>query len=107
MSVNQTDTIDFISTTPNGEVVLTISDHYSWVETRHLQLLQNKINAYLQFIESGQIYEDYPNSAGQDLIIETVMKFEPNQEAISFLEKAKEITTKAGIGFQWQVLKAD
>jgi len=107
MSVNQTDTIDVISTTPDGKVVLTISDHHSWEETWHLQLLQDKINAYLQFIESGQIFDDYPNAAGQQLIIDTVMKFEPTEEATSFLEKAKEIITKTGIGFQWRVMKAD
>ncbi|MFZ1524341.1 MAG: DUF6572 domain-containing protein [Saprospiraceae bacterium] len=107
MSVNQTDTIDVIGTTPNGQVVLTISDHYSWDETWHLQLLQDKINAYLQFIESGQLLDDYPNAAGRELIIETVMKFEPNEEGTSFLEKAKEVVTKAGIGFQWRVLQTD
>ena len=107
MSVNQTDTIDVIVTSPDGKVVLTISDHHSWDETWHLQLLQDKINAYLQFIESGQISDNYPNAAGRELIIETVMKYEPNQEGISFLEKAKQIVTKAGIGFQWRVLQTD
>jgi hypothetical protein len=107
MSVNQTDTIDVIGTTPDGKVVLTISDHHSWDETWHLQLLQDKINAYLQFIESGQILDDYPNAASRELIIETVMKFEPNEEGTSFLEKAKEVVTKAGIGFQWRVLQTD
>ena len=89
MSVNQTDTIDVISTTPDGKVVLTISDHHSWDETWHFQLLQDKINAYLQFIESGQIFEDYPSAVGKELIIETVMKFEPSDEGTTFLEKAK------------------
>lgn len=103
MSINQTNTIDIIGTTPEGKVVLTISDHHSWEETWHLQLLQDKINAYLQFIESGQIFEDYPNASGRELIIETVMKYEPTLDATSFLEKAKEVVTGAGIGFQWRV----
>jgi hypothetical protein len=107
MSINQKYTIDIIGITPDGKVMLTISDHYSWDETWHLQLLQDKINAYLQFIESGQILDDYPNAAGRELIIETVMKFEPNEEGTSYLKKAKEIITKAGIGLQWRVLKTD
>lgn len=107
MSVNQTDAIDLIGTTTDGKVILTISDHHSWNETWHLQILQDKINAYVQFIESGQILDDYPNAAGRELIIETVMKFEPNEEGTSFLEKAKEVVTKAGIGFQWRVLQID
>lgn len=107
MSVNQTDTVDFISTTPDGKIILTISDHHFWDETWHLQLLQDKINSYLQFIESGQIFNDYPNAAGRELIIEIVMQFEPNEEGISFLEKAKGVVTKVAIGFQWRRLQTD
>jgi hypothetical protein len=103
MSINQTGIIDIIGTTPDGKVMLTISDHHSWEETWHLQLLQDKINAYLQFIESGQIFDVYPNAVKRDLIIETTMKYQPTIEAISFLEKAKEIVEGAGIGFQWVV----
>jgi len=101
--------MDAIGTKTNGQVMLTISDHHhdSWDETWHLQLLQDKINAYLQFIESGQLLDDYPTAVGRELIIETVMKFEANEEGTSFLEKAKEVVTKAGIGFQWRVLKTD
>ncbi|MBB1283794.1 hypothetical protein HRH25_05350 [Flavisolibacter sp. BT320] len=52
MSIHQTDIIDIISTTPEGKVILTISDHHPWNETWHFQLLQDKINAYMQFIAS-------------------------------------------------------
>jgi hypothetical protein len=55
MSVEQTDKIDFISTSPGEKVVLTISDHLSWDEDGHLHLLQDKINVYLEFIESEQL----------------------------------------------------
>jgi hypothetical protein len=104
MSIDQTDTIDAISTSAEGKIILTISDHYPWSDDWHLQLLQNKINAYLQFIESGQIFDNYPNAARRDLIIETVIKFEPTVSATLFLEKAKKVITKAGIGFQWRLL---
>ncbi len=104
MSINQTNIIDIIGTSPEGKVVLTISDHHSWDETWHLQLLQDKINAYLQFIESGQIFEDYPNTVGRDIVIETTMKYQPTSEAASFLEKAKDIIKGAGFDFYWRVL---
>jgi len=32
------------------------------------------------------------------------MKYEPTIDAISFLEKAKEVIMEAGIDFQWKVL---
>jgi hypothetical protein len=104
MSINQTGIIDIISTTPEGKVTLTISDHHPWQEVWHLSLLQDKINAYLQFIESGQVFEDYPEANGREFIIETVIKYSPTVEALTFLEKCKEIITEAGIGFQWRVL---
>lgn len=103
MSINQTNIIDIIETTPEGKVVLTISDHHSWGEAWHLQLLQDKINAYLQFIESGQILEDYPNAVGREVIIETAMKYQPTPEAALFLEKAKDIIKGAGFDFNWRV----
>ena len=107
MSINQTDIIDVIGTTPQGKVVLTISDHHSWDEEWHLQLLQDKINAYMQFIESGQLLEDYPNAVECDVVIETVMKYQPTSEAASFLEKAKDIIKGAGFDFHWRVLHFD
>lgn len=63
MSLDQLDKIDIISTNPKGEVVLHIADHLEWtLQKDHILLLQDKINAYLQFIESGQILEEYPTA---------------------------------------------
>lgn len=107
MSINQTNTIDVISTTPDGKVVLTISDHHSWQESWHLQLLQDKVNSYLHFIESGQIFEDYPNAVARELIIDIAMQYQPTSEATSFLEKVKDVVQAAGFGFRWRVLNFD
>lgn len=107
MSINQTNIIDFVSTRHYGKIVLSISDHHSWEESWHLQLLQDKINAYLHFIESGQITDQYPSAAGQELIIEEVMQFEPNEEAILFLKYAKEFIAGMGIEFQWRILSVE
>ena len=104
MSVNQTNVIDAISIRPDGNVSLTISDHHSWEEPWHLSLLQDKINSYLQFIETGQIFDDYPDASGKELIIQTVMKYEPTEEAISFFLQVREIVMNVGIGFEWGVL---
>ena len=107
MSINQTNIIDAIGMSHEGKVILTISDHHTWNETWHLQLLQDKINFYLQFIESGQILEDYPNAAEKELIIEILVKYQPASEAISFLHEAEEIIKDAGFGFSWKVLNVD
>lgn len=55
MSVDNLQVIDFISE-KDGRIVLTISDHLEWDDKyEHIYLLQEKINAYLMAIETGQI----------------------------------------------------
>ena len=106
MSVDQLDKVDFISTTSEGNVELTISDHLEWDDkNEHLLILQNKINAYLNFIESGQIFEEYPNSIDKKLGIELVMRHSPNEIANIFLNKCKTIINKQNIDFSWKVLE--
>jgi hypothetical protein len=59
VSVEQTDIIDIISTDrATGHVVLTISDHLDWSDsTAHQMLLQTKLNRYLAFVESDEIWK--------------------------------------------------
>ncbi len=100
------DKIDFISTSPCGSVELTISDHLEWDEkNEHVLLLQDKINSYLNFVDSGQIFEEYPNSKNKNIAIEIVMKFEPNEYALNFLQKCKSILDELNIEFKWKTLK--
>ena len=57
MSIEQSDVIDFVSIDQNDNLVLTISDHLARdEELRHLFLLQEKINAYLRFLELDPPY---------------------------------------------------
>ncbi len=65
--------IDAISISPQGIVVLTISDHIKWDENNeHLIIIQEKTNAYLEVIESGEIFESYPEAQNRKLKIEIV-----------------------------------
>ena len=60
MSVKNVNVIDFVSIDLNTDVALTISDHLEWDDNNeHLLILQNKINTYISFVESGGIYEQY------------------------------------------------
>ena len=62
MTVEQTKVIDIISLDKRtGQVILTVSDHLEWNDsTRHQEILQAKLNAYLAFVESGEILGKYP-----------------------------------------------
>jgi hypothetical protein len=61
MSVEDKNKINAISTNKEDVVALTISDHLEW-DSGHLLILQEKINSYLHFIESGQMHGSYPDT---------------------------------------------
>jgi hypothetical protein len=97
MSVDQVDVIDLISTDGAGDVVLTVSDHLDWSDSSHHQtILQKKLNAYLAFVESGEILQKYPDSAGRPILFKVVSKFRPDTEGSLFLKRAGEVIESAG-----------
>ncbi len=103
MSIDQTSVVDFVSTNKENEVVLTVSDHLEWDEkNEHLHLLQEKINAYLRFIESGEIYEEYPDAKGKKIIISVHAKFQPNEDGQTLISKMTEAVRAAGYEFQFE-----
>ncbi|HGG9734529.1 TPA: DUF6572 domain-containing protein, partial [Neisseria meningitidis] len=67
MSILEENVIDSASI-ENGILILTISDHLKW-DNEHLFLLQEKINSYIQYIESGQIFEDFGESSYETIEI--------------------------------------
>ena len=108
MSVDQTDTIDFATVdNASGDLWLTISDHLPWDENEgnHLILLQNKLNAYLRFIESGEVVEKVPDAEGRHIVINLVGKFPMSQKAASFFEKARTAIQGAGFRLQFSLMK--
>ena len=106
MTVENPNVVDFISTdTETGDIVLTVADHLPWDEDHeHLLTLQEKLNRYLAFIESGEILEAYPASAGHRVRIVIMHRKALTSAAIRFLESAKAIVEDAGFGLTWQHL---
>ena len=100
MTVTDNRVIDIFSIDQEGHTVLTISDHLDWGDTyNHLVILQDKINAYLAFIESGEIYDSYPGAKNRPLKIKVVFQHEPDSEGYGFLSRAKSIVEGAGFVF--------
>jgi hypothetical protein len=100
MSVDQTNVVDFIGVdNETGNVVLTITDHLMWSEgdNEHLLLLQEKLNSYLSFVESGELLETYPNAEGRAVLIDVVCKYPLSQQAQDFCNKAAQIIEGAGM----------
>jgi hypothetical protein len=101
MTVEQSGTIDIVSIDKDGKVVLTISDHLDWGDSvRHQLLLQAKFNAYLAFIENGDISKQYPDSEGRQILFRVVSKFKPDVEGMRFFAKAAEVIKSTGFEFE-------
>ncbi|HWY67504.1 MAG TPA: DUF6572 domain-containing protein [Terriglobales bacterium] len=105
MSVDQPRVIDFTGVDKaTGEVILTISDHLDWSNSNEHQLmLQEKINWYLAFIESGEILTSYPDSRGRPVVINVVFKHKPDQHGQRFLAKAKNVVESAGFSLRHEI----
>lgn len=104
MSVENKSVIDFISE-EDDKVVLTISDHLEWeMDNEHLYLLQEKINAYLMAIESGQVEKKYPASIGKKLYVRVACKYEPDENGRRFLSYVEKVLSESGYGFGYYCL---
>ena len=105
MAIDNLDVIDIVSTVrATGEVVLFITDHLSWGQGDHFDILQAKINLYLQYIQGGQLMATYPNAKpGVPVRIEVACKYRPSAEGLRFLQLAREAVVAAGCGFSWEL----
>ena len=107
MTVNQKDKIDFIGVDKkSGTCILTISDHLDWKHSsEHLLNLQSKINAYLEFIDSGQFLTDFPDSKGRNIRIEiTGQHAIPESISNEYKPKISVELDKFNVEFNWIII---
>jgi hypothetical protein len=102
MSIEQTLQIDAVSIDyAGGDCTLTIVDHLEW-DDPHLALLQEKVNRYLQFVESGEVYVLYPGATACDFKIKVSAIYAPTPAATKFLQQVEEVLESAG--FRWAIV---
>jgi hypothetical protein len=107
MTIEQIDMVDFVTIDRvSGDAWLTISDHLPWdtEEGHHLVLLQDKLNAYLRFIESGELTAKFPEAIGRSVGIRLVGKFHLSAQGSRLFELSKAAITKAGFKLQFSLL---
>lgn len=106
MSVENPAVVDFVSVDPETEeIVLTIADHLPWDEGHaHLLALQQKLNTYLSFIESGELLSSRPEAAGRRVRIALMHRDPLTSMAARFLDSAKATVTEAGFDLTWRHL---
>jgi len=107
MSVMDEGIIDFAGLEKSEKnLVLSISDHLVWGEDAdnvHLLVLQNKINDYLRFIESGEVNEQFKPEEYSKIIIRVISKYPFSPDCIKFLNMSKQVINDAGYGLEWVV----
>ena len=104
MTVEDAEQVDLVAQRET-EVRLVVSDHLDWSdELEHFRLLQNKLNAYLAFYESGRLFDTYPESRGKTPSIHISFLHAPTPHAEShLLQPATEVVATAGLTLSWSV----
>src|SRR5262245_5408976 len=103
MSIEETSVIDFVSIDPETGVILSVSDHLEWnSEVEHLRLLQEQINTYCQYVENGQLYDEYPQTRAKRPRISIVFFPQPPARCEAFLQRVKTLLANEGFDFEWK-----
>lgn len=107
MSIIETNKIDIVGTRPGSSVVkLVIADHLTWDDFEaHARLLQQKVNTYLEFIESGQLARmqtpKIPDSPDVQIVL--VLEHPPTVEAEELFPRVRQFLEGVGIGFDIEI----
>ncbi|MGJ8655327.1 MAG: DUF6572 domain-containing protein [Akkermansiaceae bacterium] len=101
MSIDQPNLIDSLTTrTTDNTCIVAIADHLEWDNREHLLALQNKLNNYLSFIESGEIYQSRPDAINQEIEISICCLHTPETtDDLKFLQFARNTIQAAGFKF--------
>ncbi|PES62718.1 hypothetical protein CN507_23595 [Bacillus cereus] len=109
MALHDTDQVDLVLIDEDNKdnVYLTIFDALEWnkseeLDDEHILLLQDKINTYLGFIESDEIYEKVPSTIGRtQFIIQVYSQNEPSFYGKKFYNIVSEQLGESGYGFEF------
>lgn len=106
MSVAEAGVIDMwgIPDWDRSKIELVITDHLGWEpeeEMEHLLMLQEKVNSYISFIESGEINTAIPSAVGKAPIIRVVGKYALSKQAEAFVDRVTEVLSDADIEFEF------
>lgn len=114
MTVGQAGTVDWLGLErETGSILLTIVDDLGWAnEADHLLALQAKLNTYLAFVESGEVFDRLLETVGRSvprgtpITVSILAKYPPTPEAEEFLRHAKVVCQGIGVGLAHKVVVA-
>ena len=107
MSVEQHNVVDFLAIDPQTQnLTLVISDHLPWDDVKtHLFNLQEKLNCYFRFVESGELAEKSPAAKGRPITMEIILQYEIPETAIWFFHRAADASDSVGIKLTWRMFR--
>ena len=98
MAVDDPNVIDFVAKAESGDFSLVNSDHLDWVDSlEHQRILQTKLNTYLRFVESGEVFEKYPDARDKSLSVEIFFFEEPDSDGMIFLKLWKQTFRESNV----------
>jgi hypothetical protein len=114
VTVSQTGVVDWLGIEKgSGAVSLTLIDDLDWNDERsHLLHLQEKLNAYLAFIESGEVYESLQRDLGHQVPTSTpikitiLAKFDLTPQSRAFLNHATHTLRTGGLSLSHRVVRS-
>lgn len=98
MSIADLDKVDAMGVSPDGkELCMLITDHLPWDdEYIHLDILQDKLNAYLAHLENGEWKNSYPGKY-ERITIEIHFLYEITPNCEKFLQAVQDQLGQYGI----------
>ncbi|UWP97184.1 hypothetical protein K3X48_15245 (plasmid) [Aliiroseovarius crassostreae] len=111
MTISETDTIDFVQVNASDQRVnLIVADHLPWegigdADDQHMYLLQEKLNSYLAYVETRQLYSDYPDVVGYDIKLQVYGKFDRSPKGVEFYARLRGFLEQSGYSIEF-ILKS-
>lgn len=106
--LQDTNVVDFITRGEDGSIGLVLADAFDWQdEQTHLILLQDKVNRYFDFIDSGEAHRHFDCKDADPpvpVIIRVVLQHPPTPEGVRFFEELGKVAAGAGIGLLVELL---
>jgi hypothetical protein len=105
LPIEQTNLIDAAGLDgQTGDAVLTLLDALAWDDPEsHLRLLDAKLDAYLTFVESGEVFEAYPAAQGRSIRIDVIFRFGLHTDAVALLKRAENAARDLSVRLTWHV----
>ena len=78
--------------------------HLEWdAAIDHQSMLQEKLNAYLAHVESGDFQKQYPKAKNKKIVFNIVFKYKPDRDGYAFLRRAQQFLQQHGFALRYEL----